>query len=62
MHCQSGDPAAAIEYADRSHDLSPYDPMTFAMLGAKALAHARLGHYAEAADMGIKATLRPNAH
>ena len=62
VHCQSGDAAAAIRYADRSHDLSPYDPMTFAMLGAKAIAHARLGHYAEAADMGIKATLRPNAH
>ena len=62
VHCQSGDAAAAIRYADRSHDLSPYDPMTFAMLGAKALAHARLGQYTEAADMGIKATLRPNAH
>jgi len=62
VHCQSGDAAAAIRYADRSHDLSPYDPMTFAMLGAKAIAHARLGQYAEAADWGIKATLRPNAH
>jgi DNA-binding SARP family transcriptional activator/Tfp pilus assembly protein PilF len=62
VHCQSGDAAAAISYADRSHDLSPYDPMTFAMLGAKALAHARLGQYDEAAEWGIKATLRPNAH
>jgi tetratricopeptide (TPR) repeat protein len=62
VHCQSGDAAAAIRYADRSHDLSPYDPMTFAMLGAKALAHARLGQYDQAADWGIKATLRPNAH
>ena len=62
VHCQSGDAAAAIRYADRSHDLSPYDPMTFAMLGSKALAHARLSQYAEAADMAIKATLRPNAH
>ena len=62
VHCQSGDAAAAIRYADRSHDLSPYDPMTFAMLGAKALAHARLGQYEQAAEWGIKATLRPNAH
>lgn len=62
VHCQSGDPAAAIRHADRSHDLSPYDPMTFAMLGAKALAHARLGQFDEAAEWGIKATLRPNAH
>jgi DNA-binding SARP family transcriptional activator len=62
VHCQSGDAAAAIRCADRSHDLSPYDPMTFAMLACKALAHARLGQYVEAADWGIKATLRPNAH
>ena len=62
VHCQSGDAAAAIRYADRSHDLSPYDPMTFAMLGAKALAHARLGQHAEAAEIAIKASLRPNAH
>jgi tetratricopeptide (TPR) repeat protein len=62
VHCQSGDAAAAIRFADRSHDLSPYDPMTFAMLGAKALAHARLGQYEQAAEWGIKATLRPNAH
>lgn len=62
VHCQSGDASAAIRYADRSHSLSPYDPMTFAMLGAKALAHARLGQYDQAAEIGIKATLRPNAH
>jgi hypothetical protein len=62
VHCQSGDAAAAIRYADRSHNLSPYDPMTFAMLGAKALAHARLGQFEQAAEWSIKATLRPNAH
>jgi tetratricopeptide (TPR) repeat protein len=62
VHCQSGDAAAAISYANRSHSLSPYDPMTFAMLGAKALAHARLGQFDQAAAWAIKATLRPNAH
>jgi len=62
VHCQSGDATAAIRFADRSHSLSPYDPMTFAMLGAKALAHARLGEFNEAAEWSIKATLRPNAH
>ena len=62
VHCQSGDPATAIRYADRSHSLSPYDPMTFAMLGAKALSHARLGQFDQAAEWAIKATLRPNAH
>ena len=62
VHCQSGDPAAAIRYADRSLGLSPYDPMAFAMLGSKALAHARLGQFDQAAEWAIKASLRPNAH
>jgi DNA-binding SARP family transcriptional activator len=62
VHCQSGDPAAAIRHADCSLGLSPYDPMTFAMLGSKALAHARLGQFDQAAEWGIKASLRPNAH
>jgi DNA-binding SARP family transcriptional activator/TolB-like protein/Tfp pilus assembly protein PilF len=62
VHCQSGDAAAAIRFADRSHHLSPYDPMTFAMLGAKALAHARLSQFDQAAEWAIKASLKPNAH
>ena len=62
VRSQSGDALTAIASAEFARELSPYDPMLFAMLGAKAIAHARLGHYAEAADMGIKATLRPNAH
>jgi tetratricopeptide (TPR) repeat protein len=62
VHCQSGDPAAAIRFADRSLGLSPYDPMAFAMLGSKALAHARLGQFDQAAEWAIKASLRPNAH
>ena len=62
VHCQSGDPYAAISFADRSRDLSPCDPMLFGMLATTALALVRLGRFAEAANFGVKAASRPNAH
>ena len=62
VHSQSGDPSAAIDFSDHSRHLSPFDPLLFAMLGARAMAHARLGQYGEAADWAIKAAARPNAH
>ena len=34
----------------------------FGMLGARAMAQVRLGRFEEAADWGIKAAARPNAH
>ena len=36
--------------------------MLFAMLGARAMALARLERFEEAADWGVKAAARPNAH
>jgi TolB-like protein len=62
VHSQSGDPRAAISSADHSRQLSPFDPLLFAMLGARALALVRLGRFEEAADWGVKAAARPNAH
>jgi DNA-binding SARP family transcriptional activator/TolB-like protein/Flp pilus assembly protein TadD len=59
---QSGDPRAAIESSDRSRHLSPFDPLLFAMLATRALAHFRLGQFEEAADWAVKAVARPNAH
>jgi hypothetical protein len=47
--------------ADHSRDLSPFDPMLFGMLGARAMALVRLERFDEAADFGIKAAARPNA-
>ena len=32
------------------------------MLGARAMAHVRLGEFEEAADWAVKAAARPNAH
>lgn len=62
VHATSGDAAAAIGFADHSRDLSPFDPMLFGMLGARAMALVRLGRFAEAAEFGIRAAARSNAH
>ncbi len=62
VHSQSGDPRAAIEAADHSRHLSPFDPLLFGMLGARAMAHVRLGQFEEAAEWAMKAVARPNAH
>ncbi|MDN3921269.1 transcriptional regulator [Roseateles violae] len=62
VHAQSGDAGAAIVEADHSRALSPFDPMLFAMLATRAIALMRLGAHDEAADWGLKAAARPNAH
>ena len=62
VHSQSGDPLAAIESADHSRLLSPFDPLLFGMLGSKAMAHVRLRQFDEAAAWSAKAAMQPNAH
>jgi tetratricopeptide (TPR) repeat protein len=62
VHAQSGDPVTAIRAADTSRALSPFDPLQFGMLGSLALAHLRLGEHDAAADWGLAAIARPNAH
>jgi len=62
VHSQTGDPRAAIDATDHSRRLSPFDPLQFAMLASRALAHIRLGEIGEAAEWAVKATGRPNAH
>jgi tetratricopeptide (TPR) repeat protein len=62
VHSQAGDPRAAIEASDHSRRLSPFDPLLFGMLGARAMALVRLGRFDDAADWSIKAAARPNAH
>ena len=48
VNSQSGDAQAAIASSDHARELSPFDPMLFAMLGARALALMRLGRHDEA--------------
>jgi TolB-like protein/DNA-binding winged helix-turn-helix (wHTH) protein len=62
VHSQGGDPHAAIKFSDHSRHLSPFDPLLFAMLGARAMALVSLRQFDEAADWGVKAAARPNAH
>lgn len=62
IHAQGGDPRAAIAAADRARELSPFDPMLFAMLASRAMALVRLGEFDEAANWAEKAAMRPNAH
>ncbi|RWG59837.1 MAG: transcriptional regulator [Mesorhizobium sp.] len=62
VHSQSGDPQSAIGSSDHSRHLSPFDPLLFGMMGARAMAHARLSEYDEAAEWALKAAARPNAH
>jgi DNA-binding SARP family transcriptional activator len=62
VHSQAGDPDAAITSSDHSRHLSPFDPLLFGMLGARAMALVRLGRFEEAAEWGVKAAARPNAH
>ena len=62
VHSQGGDPRSAIRSSDYSRHLSPFDPLLFGMLGARAMALVRLGQHDEAADWALKAAVRPNAH
>jgi len=62
VHAQQGDPKTAIGACNYSRELSPFDPLQFAMLASRALAHVRLDEHAEAAEWAVKATARPNAH
>ncbi len=62
VHSQKGDPGCAIEATDYARSLSPFDPLQFAMLASRAMAHVRLGEFEEAASWAVKATARPNAH
>jgi len=62
VRSQTGDPQSAIDATNHSRELSPFDPLQFAMLASRAIAHVRLGEHQEAAEWAVRATGRPNAH
>jgi hypothetical protein len=62
VNSQSGDAEAAIAASDHARELSPFDPLLFGMLGARAMALFRLGAFDEAAEAAVGAASRPNAH
>jgi hypothetical protein len=60
MH--AGDLLQSIAMADKARRLSPYDPMSFAMIGVRAFSLAMAGDYAQGAKLMTLATRQPNAH
>lgn len=62
VQAQTGDPYAAVEATDVARQLSPFDPMLYAMCAARAWALFRLERREEAADWALKAAHKPNAH
>ncbi len=62
VQSQGGDAPAALRAADVAQRLSPFDPLLFGMLGARALAYLNLGEHAQAAVWAERAARRPNAH
>jgi DNA-binding SARP family transcriptional activator len=62
VRSQAGDAHAAIAAVDHARELSPFDPLLFAMLGTRAIALVRLERFEEAAAWAARAAARPNAH
>lgn len=59
---QAGDTVHSIEMADKARRLSPYDPMSFAMIGVRGFSLALNGHYDQAAELMALSVRQPNAH
>ena len=69
VHCGLGDSLAfagriseAIPYFETAIEMSPHDPMRWAFLSYRALAHLLTGEFAQAAQWAYKATRVPNCH
>jgi len=59
---QTGDTVNSIERAEKARRLSPYDPMSFAMIGVRGFSLALKGQYDEAAKLMTISVQQPNAH
>jgi TolB-like protein/DNA-binding winged helix-turn-helix (wHTH) protein len=62
IQAQTGDPQTAVEATDVARQLSPFDPMLYAMCAARAFALFRMERCDEAAEWALKAAEKPNAH
>jgi TolB-like protein len=60
MH--AGDLTQSIAMADKARRLSPYDPMSFAMIGVRAFSLAMAGEYDQGAKLMAISVRQPNAH
>src|SRR5262249_43247808 len=62
VHSQTGDADKAVSAAEVSQQLSPYDPLLFAVCTTRAFGLLRLNRYEEAVDWVRKGAQQPNAH
>jgi len=62
VHSQTGDADKEVSAAEVSQQLSPYDPLLFAVCTTRAFGLLRLNRYEEAADWVRKGAQQPNAH
>lgn len=60
MH--AGDLTQSIVMADKARRLSPYDPMSFAMIGVRAFSLGMAGDFEQAAKLMAISIKQPNAH
>jgi TolB-like protein len=60
MH--AGDLTQSIVMADKARRLSPYDPMSFAMIGVRAFSLGMAGEFEQAAKLMAISIRQPNAH
>ena len=60
MH--AGDLTQSVAMADKARRLSPYDPMSFAMIGVRAFSLAMAGEYDQGARLMAVSIRQPNAH
>lgn len=60
MH--AGDLTQSIAMADKARRLSPYDPMSFAMIGVRAFSLGMAGEFEQAAKLMAMSIRQPNAH
>jgi tetratricopeptide (TPR) repeat protein len=59
---QAGDPEEAIRNLRRAAELSPIDPLQFAMVSTQAFCHIRLGNFDEAVSYAVRGAGKPNIH
>jgi TolB-like protein/Tfp pilus assembly protein PilF len=62
VQSQAGDPEEAIRNLDRASELSPVDPLQFAMIMTRTLCQIRLGRFDEAASTALRGVAKPHAH
>ncbi|HJV61286.1 MAG TPA: transcriptional regulator [Albitalea sp.] len=62
VHSQTGDPAVAISAADTSHQLSPFDPLLFAIHASRVFSLLRQGRAEDAADAARHVVEQRNVH